>query len=276
VRWVRGEDGQPIYLEGFCEDISQKKETEKRLRDSEEHYRASFEQSAVGIVHTSFSGEWLRCNRSFARIVGYDPDELVGMNFAQITEPEDLSVGMAILEQVRSGAKESVTFEKRYIRKDGNRIWAMVTTSMQRDSEGHPQHLVATIQDIDARKKAEERLIAAQEALTESEERFRSTFEQAAVGMVHADFKGNWLRCNQRFARIVGYEQDEIPGMNFQDITLEEDRAEGYSILERVSGGLIESASFEKRYLRKDGTTTWVEVTAAVQQDSAGDCPTHS
>ena len=82
---VCGEYGELLYLEGFIQDITAKKEAEKLLRDSEERYRASFEQAAVGILHTSFEGRILRCNRRFAEMLGYAPEELAGLTFQEIT-----------------------------------------------------------------------------------------------------------------------------------------------------------------------------------------------
>jgi diguanylate cyclase (GGDEF)-like protein/PAS domain S-box-containing protein len=270
VRWLRGGDHEPLYLEGFCEDISSRKETEKQLRDSEERYRASFEQSAVGIAHTTFEGNWLRCNRSFYRIVGYSAEELTGQNYRQITPPEDILRGEPVLASVVKGEVESASFEKRYIRKDGSLVWVNVTSHLQRDSEGRPLHLVATIQDIDARKQAEERLTVAQESLKKSEERFRSTFEQAALGFLHTSLDGYILRSNEQFARIVGYQQEELAGVPFQAITLPEDRPKGGLLVAKLLNGAQQSASMEKRYIRKDGSLTWVALTISVQRDRTG------
>ena len=81
-------------LFGTLQDTTAQKETEANLRNSEERYRATFEQAAVGMVHTGFDGRFLRCNPRFAQIVGYPAEELPGMTFQQITHPEDVAEGV--------------------------------------------------------------------------------------------------------------------------------------------------------------------------------------
>ena len=83
-------------MRGIIQDITERKLSEIQLRDSEERYRATFEQAAVGIVHTSFEGTVLRCNPRFAEIVGYSPEEIPGMTVQQLTAPEDIGSGGSV------------------------------------------------------------------------------------------------------------------------------------------------------------------------------------
>jgi PAS domain S-box-containing protein len=174
-------NGEFHYLEGFVQDITDKKAAEKQLRDSEERYRASFEQAAVGILHTSFEGRILRCNRRFADIVGYAPHELVGLTFQEITPPGDQPPSKSAFERLVSGEVQNAAFEKRYVRKDGMLTWVMLTITTQRDSDGHPLHFITMVQDINARKEAEQQLAAAQESLRKSEERYRTAFQMTLI-----------------------------------------------------------------------------------------------
>ncbi len=93
-------------------------EAERPLWASDALYRASFEQAAVGNLHTSLEGRILECNECFAGIVGYTPSELVGSSFQVITPPEDRGKGNTALVQLLSGEVRMVSFEKRYLRKD--------------------------------------------------------------------------------------------------------------------------------------------------------------
>ncbi len=145
TRKICGRNGDLHYLEGFIQDITDKKAAEKKLRDSEERYRASFEQAAVGIVHTSFEGRILRCNRRFAEIVGYAPHELAGTTFQEITPPGDRPPGRSAFEQLISGAVANAALEKRYVRKDGTLTWVMLSITTQRDSEGRPLHFITMV-----------------------------------------------------------------------------------------------------------------------------------
>jgi diguanylate cyclase (GGDEF)-like protein/PAS domain S-box-containing protein len=270
ARNVCDSDGQLLYSDGFIVDISEQKRVMMQLRNSEELYRSTFQQAPVGIIHTTFGGRILRCNARFAELLGYAASELLGFTLEQITAPEDRSSSLNVQEQLQRGSLDTFCWEKRYIRKDGSLTWAKVTMSVHRDSEGSALHLIVLVEDINALKAAEEHLAASQQALRSSEERYRSTFEQAAVGIVHASFDGRFLRCNKRFAEIVGYSQEEIPGMTFLQITLPEDRAESEAARQQLASGAIEGASLEKRYLRKDGSSTWAKVTFSVQRDAEG------
>ena len=111
----------------------------------------------------------------------------------------------------------------------------------------------------------------AEEALRASEERFRATFEQAAVGMAHVGLSGEWLRVNRKLCEIVGYEEGELLGLSFQDITHPDDLEADVSQVEALLRGEIETYSMEKRYLRKDGSVVWVELTVSIGRDGGAD-----
>src|SRR5579859_961692 len=152
-------------------------QAQRKLRDSEERYRASFEQAAVGILHTSFEGRIIRCNRRFGEMIGYAPEEVAGLTFQEITPPGDRPPSREAFEKLVSGAVAHASFEKRYVRKDGSLTWVNLTITTQRDSEGHPLHFITMVQDINASKEAEQLLAVAQESLRRSEERYRTAFQ---------------------------------------------------------------------------------------------------
>ena len=209
MRWVRGlgklefdDRGKPLKMRGIISDITAHREWRAQLEESEERFRATFEQAAVGIVHTSFEGNILRCNARFAELTGYTSEEIVGLAVQQVTAPENAALTAALMQRIRNGGRAE-TMEKRYIRKGGGSFWAETTVCLQRDSQGRALHLIAFVDDITERKWAEMQL-------SESEDRYRSTFEQAAVGIVHASLEGRFLSCNPRFAEIIGYSQTEV------------------------------------------------------------------
>jgi diguanylate cyclase (GGDEF)-like protein/PAS domain S-box-containing protein len=269
VRWVHGlgrlefdGKGHPVKMRGVIKDITESKLSEKQLRDSEERYRATFDQAAVGIVHASFEGIILRGNERFAAIAGYSPEEIPGLSVRQITAPEDRAATATVMQRVARGfGAEAV--EKRYIRKDGSLFWARTTVSVQRDGQGRPIHFIVFIEDISQRKKAETQL-------RDSEERYRATFEQAAVGIVHASLEGRYLRCNARFAEIIGYPLEEIPSLSFQQITVPGDLESSLGLHRQLLEGAAEIPSLEKRYMRKDGSLVWARVTFSSQRDGEG------
>ena len=108
-------------------------------------------------------------------------------------------------------------------------------------------------------------------ALREAEDRFRATFEQAAVGMAHVGLDGRWIRVNERLCEILGYTRAELLTMAFQDISHPDDLPENLRCLQRLLAGETATLTIEKRYFRKEGTQFWAELTVSVvrQEDGA-------
>jgi diguanylate cyclase (GGDEF)-like protein/PAS domain S-box-containing protein len=264
VRLVPNEIGEPHCLEGFIEDITGRKLAEIQLRDSEERYRASFDQAAVGILHTSLQGRILKCNESFARIVGYSPEELVGSDFQSITPAEDRDSGKAVAISLLSGKVKTASFEKRYVRKDGRMTWVMLTISIQHDSEGHALFFLTLVQDINARKRAEESLAAAQEALRVSEDRYRTAFQMSLDSIsLNRLNDGLYVDCNKAFFDITGYNHDEVIGQTSIELNIWADVCDREKMVDivRRQGAC---RNLEARFRKKNGGTFWGLVSASV------------
>ncbi len=118
--------------------------------------------------------------------------------------------------------------------------------------------------NITKRKRVEITMQTRTRKLEESEIRFRSTFEQAAVGIAHVSADGKWLRVNQRFCDMIQYDKSELINLTFQEITHSEDIAIKLEYVKRILKGEIKSYSMEKRYFRKDGSTVWVNQTVSL------------
>ncbi len=110
--------------------------------------------------------------------------------------------------------------------------------------------------------------------LQENEQRFRSTFEQAAVGIAHVAPDGRWLRVNQKLCDIVGYSREELLQKTFPDITYPEDLDASMEYVRQALAGEIPTYSMEKRYIRKDGSLVWINLTVSVVRNVSGD-PTY-
>jgi len=129
------------------------------ITDRARQYRATFENAGVGIAHLSPDvKKWLRVNGTFARIVGYLPDELVSKSEQDLTHPDDLGSSFAEDERLRSGKVDSYEMEKRYVRKDGAPVWVHITGTAVRRNDRSVDHFVTVIQDISERKHAEEQV----------------------------------------------------------------------------------------------------------------------
>ncbi|MBF0589636.1 MAG: PAS domain S-box protein, partial [Magnetococcales bacterium] len=178
---------------------------------SEARFRTIFEQAAVGISLVSLSGELLRVNRRFGDILGYSPGELVGRTFEEITHHDDLNLSRRSIQSLVNGLADSITFEKRYLRKDGKTIWCHLTLSMISglDMSGtakDPGSIVVAVEEITDRK-------VAQRALVESEERLRSVIEHMPVMMIALDPSlAHLIMWNRECERVTGYSAAEIVG----------------------------------------------------------------
>jgi PAS domain S-box-containing protein len=157
---VRGGKGE-LTLEGFVEDITERKQAEEALRESREQFKAMFETASIGMAQAnSQTGQFLRVNQKMCEITGYSSDELLAMRVSEITHPEDRGQEREVFQDVINGKWPDYKLEKRYIRKDGEIIWVNVNRTIVRDSAGQPVHTVAAIEDITDRRRAEEQVKA--------------------------------------------------------------------------------------------------------------------
>ena len=265
-------DGEAMGISVFGKDITERKLAEMQLRDSEERYRATFEQAAVGIVHASFDGRYLRCNMRFAEIVGYALEEIPGMTFQQITLPEDQAKCEAARQQMASGAIEGASLEKRYLRKDGSLTWVKLTCSTQRDAEGRALHNIAVVEDINARKTVEESLAAAQGALRLSEERYHTAFQTCLDSIAISRLSdGKYIDANQAFLDNIGFEREEIIGRTPLELGIWVDARDWQKITEMLRQNSI-CRGLEARFRRKNGDIFWGHISASVFEFDCAPC----
>ena len=252
--------------------IIRQSEAEKQLRDSEERYRASFEQAAVGILHTSFEGRIIRCNRHFAKMLGFSPEELVGLNFQKITPRGDRPPSQSFLERMISGELPTVSFEKRYVRKDGTLTWVNLTITTQRDSEGRPLHFITMVQDINARKEAEQQLALAQETLRKSEERYRTAFQMTmdAVALNHTG-DGRYVDCNLAFQSMTQYSREDVLGRTSIELGIWADVRDRNQMLDIVKSGKV-CRNLEAQFRKKNGDYFWGMMSATVMEVDGESC----
>ncbi len=129
---------------------------EKELRNSEERFRATFEQAAVGIAKLAPDGRWLRVNQKLCDIVGYSREELTRCSLQDITHPDDIDEDVGFMRQMLAGEIKTYSMEKRYLRKDGSIVWINLTGALLREGTGKPKYFISVLEDISARKQAED------------------------------------------------------------------------------------------------------------------------
>ncbi len=255
ARAVRDSSGKVLYYEGTVEDITERKLAEQAMQESEERFRTAFNSSIIGKVITKLDGYFQMVNDSFCRMLGYTKEEMLTKSIADITHPEDIEASKVNVERLIEGKIKGDTFtmEKRYIRKDGSILTGMVYVSLIKDSDGKPLYTIAEVEDITERKQAEE-------ALRESEEKYRNLVEQSPDGIFRMDFEGRFLSVNRTICRKLGYTKEELLKMNLWDIVPESYRKQ---FVERISSILNDKSlntPVEYEVISKTGEKLFVEI----------------
>lgn len=148
------------YNCGIFRDISERKKAEEALRESEERFRAIFEQVAVGMAIVTLNGHFFRVNQKFCDILGYNRPEMLSRTFETITAPEDSPKLMEAIDNILTQGHASETLESQYICKDNTMVWGHVTISLVRKTSGENHYYIWVFEEISDRKKAEEKLKA--------------------------------------------------------------------------------------------------------------------
>ncbi len=209
VKWILIIGGMAsgiILLFVFWNRSLKKKVAERTAEvvEREARFRATFEQAAVGIAHVAPDGTFLRINQKFCDIVGYSRDEMLARTFQEITHPEDLNSDLASIQLLLDGETNSYSLEKRYLRKDSGIVWVNLTVALVRNEDGMPGWFVSVIEDISDRKRAEE-------ALNESEEKFRHLVEQSPLSIQVLSPEGRIVQVNEAFMKLWGITEKNLP-----------------------------------------------------------------
>jgi PAS domain S-box-containing protein len=169
------------------QDIAERIRAEEALKESEQRFRATFDQAAVGIAHVGPDGRWLRVNQRLCDIVGYGREEFLKLTFQDITHPDDLDADIESLGPVLAGELPIYSREKRYIRKDGSIVWIALTVALVRHASGEPNYFISVIEDISARKRAEESLRQLNDELEERVEQRTAELRTAQDELVRKE-----------------------------------------------------------------------------------------
>lgn len=251
-------------IEQLQQEISERRQAQALQQESEERYRSLIAAMVEGIILQDATGEIRTYNAALERILGLSADQLMGLTsidalWRAITEDGKLFPASEYPINVTLRTGQPFTDVIMGIHKpDGTLTWLTVNSQpLFRPNETTPYAAVASFVDITNRKRIEVEL-------RESEERFRATFEQAAVGITHASIEGRFVRVNQKFCEITGYTREELLERLFQDITHPDDRAVDRECMRSLLAGEMETYLLEKRYLRKDGESIWVQITTSL------------
>ncbi|MFG0329726.1 MAG: PAS domain S-box protein [Phycisphaerales bacterium] len=240
-------------------------QTRSALRESEERLTMAMKAGRMGAWEWDIRTNEIRWSSTLEEIHGLEPGSFGGTfaDFQADMHPDDRD---RVLKTIRRSVDERTDYhiEYRMIRPDGRLGWLEARGRLLLDKDGEPLRMAGVCADVTERKQAER-------ALRMSEARFRSTFENAAVGIGHCDLNGRWLRVNERLCEITEYSRRELLRNSFQDITHPDDVDEDISNTHRLISGELPHYSMRKRYVRKSGDPVWVNLTVSLVRKDNGD-----
>ncbi|MFI5211307.1 MAG: PAS domain S-box protein [Ignavibacteria bacterium] len=241
-------------------DITDRKNLETALRESEQRFQAIFKQVSVGIAQFDLDGKFVLVNDRYCEIIGRTQNEVLNLNFRDITHPDDYDNSAELFSRMITEGRDYI-IEKRYLKPDGSLVWIKKSVSLIRDNAGTPLFVVAICSDVTEQKRAEE-------SLRSSEEEFRHLFDLAGVGKALTDVQsGKFLRVNDRFCELLGYSFDELSGKTLHELKHINDNGKFTEQQSKVLSGEIQEFSVEERLIRKDGSPVWVITTSSALRD---------
>jgi diguanylate cyclase (GGDEF)-like protein/PAS domain S-box-containing protein len=227
--------------------------------------RSVVENSSENVTIVDLDGTLRYASPAFGRMLGYAPQEVVGkMNVLDYVHPDDLPHVLEETEKALSeGGVATNRTEYRFRHKDGSWRWVESAGTYLLD-DPHVKGVVVQTRDITERKRTEE-------ALREAEERFRRSFDDAAIGMALVGTDGRFLRTNRSLCDMLGYREVELLGKTFQDITHPDDLDADLDQRRRTLLGEVRTYQMEKRYFHKEGQVVWVLLSVSLVHDEEGE-----
>ena len=244
--------GAAVGFQIIASNITERKEAEEALRQSEERYRTILEEIEDSYFEVDLGGHFTFVNNSVCRSLGYSREELIGMSYKRFSAEEDIESVFRVFNEVYQTGIPNKGFPWKVIHKDGSHGFAETSVSVLRDDKGEIVGFRGVGRDVTERRQVEE-------ALTRSEERYRTMLEEMEEGYYEVDAAGNFTFVNDAMTRILGYSRDELIGMNYKTFTPSEAVKPIIQAYNRVyrTGELLKW--FPMPEIRKDGTRILAE-----------------
>lgn len=245
-------------------NISHRKRAKEITRLIEERFHTIFRNISVGMVLGAPDGSFIEVNPAFCQFLGYTMAELLKLTVEEITHPGDREMSRQQRSASLKGINNSYTYEKRYLRKDGSTVWGQVSSNWFHGEDGRPSYAVGLIQDITERKRMEE-------ALRESEERFRRLYNDTPAMLHSIDQNGRLLSVSNYWLEVLGYERSEVLGRKSTEFLTEASlRYANETVLpEFFKTGFCKDISYQ--LLTKGGELIEVLLSATADRNDAGE-----
>ena len=248
-------------------DVTERMRAEEALRESEERFRLAMEATSDGVWDWNLNTNDVFRSPRFFSMLGYQEQDFSGRfgEWQNLVHPEDLETVLHALKEYLNGERQAYEVEFRMFAKSGDLVWILSRGRVtDRDNDGKPLRMIGTHTDITDRKRAEE-------ALQESEGRYRAIFNNAAVGINLSDPQGKFVHVNSKSENLLGYNEEELQGLTIFDLTHPEDREASRGQLLKLQHGEKNAYRLAKRYIRKDGQTIWADLSVSALRDVNGE-----
>jgi diguanylate cyclase (GGDEF)-like protein/PAS domain S-box-containing protein len=259
---VKDESGRIYAFRGIIRDRTDRRAAEEAVRRSEEKYRNILESIEDGYFETDITGNFVLFNNALCRIFAYTKEELMGMGYKKYTDKENSKILFRVFNECYRTGMPVKAHDVIFIRKDGLKAVITISVSLVRNPQGEPIGFRGIARDITERKQAEE-------ALRQSEEKYRDILESIEEGYFEVDVAGNLTFVNDSMCRIWGYPKEQLIGLNNRQYTDEENAKKLYQTFNEVFRTGISSKAFDWQIIRKDGTVVYIEATVSLRKDSA-------
>ncbi len=250
IAWLNGSKARLI----IARDVTESSGLEEALRECDARFRATLDNAAHAIVLTDDAGHFTQVNAAWEKMFGYTAEEARKLTHLDVTHPEFREVSQEKLSAIAKGELDYYRIEKQYIRKDGVTFWGDLCVTPVHELDCRAGSAVGIIADISERKRIEK-------ALKESEARFRATVDNLAQSVTLTDNTGRFTHVNAAFEQMFGYTPEEAKRLTHLDITHPDDIERSREKLQAVIKGELNFYRMEKRYVRKDGSILWCDLT---------------
>jgi PAS domain S-box-containing protein len=263
-------EGQVIRVQSTITDVTERRRAEDALRHSEAKYHMLHDSLRDGFISVDMEGHILEFNRIYQEMLGYAEEELHQLTYQDLTPPEWHEMEERIVNDQILARGYSDVYEKEYRRKDGTVFPIELRSVLLRDAHDRPMGVWALIRDITKRKQGEE-------ALRESEARYRLLANYASDIIWTTDLNLQLTYCSPSVERILGYTLEEALARKAdEDLTpasqelVQKTLGEEMEIERTGQGDPLRSRVIEVEEICKDGTTLWAEIRAGFLRDANG------
>ncbi|MFL5813950.1 MAG: PAS domain-containing protein [Bdellovibrionia bacterium] len=280
IHWVSAQgqisldqSGSISHVAGVALEITDRIESERKLRMSEELFRLASSATQDLLWDWDIDHNRIRWNEALSLQFGYPKDlrETTLDWWVEHLHPDDLDKAKTSIHQAVETGSSRWKEEYRFKARDGHYRFIVDRGFIVRDETGKAIRMVGAMQDVTPDKVAQENLLRAKEALERSEVRFRAIFENAPVGMAEVDpISRRFVRVNPKYCAMLGYTPDELLQMSTNDVTHPEDRELDIQSAFQLLHGDTGEVRHEKRYIRKDGSILWVELSVSIIRSGDG------